>query len=95
MPVGRDAENDGVPIGFMVLGDHWNEHKVLRIARAVEEDHEGVLGRPLSRGCCRREGCASNIWTWLLSGRRRLRKAGWRRYLCVWGRGRDKEEEVS
>ena len=48
--------------------------------RVVEE--KGVLVI-YGRGCCPGGGGCGR------------QAGGWRRYLCVWGRGRDKEEEVS
>mmetsp|Transcript_4388 Transcript_4388/g.9660 ORF Transcript_4388/g.9660 Transcript_4388/m.9660 type:complete len:108 (+) Transcript_4388:1540-1863(+) len=37
VPVGYAS--DGLPIGVQLMGDHWNEHKLLRIANALEEGY--------------------------------------------------------
>jgi Asp-tRNA(Asn)/Glu-tRNA(Gln) amidotransferase A subunit family amidase len=36
VPIGYEKET-GLPIGFQLMGDAWNEHKLLRIAAVLEE----------------------------------------------------------
>ena len=36
VPIGYDE--DGMPIGLQLLGDHWNEHKLFRAARTIETE---------------------------------------------------------
>lgn len=43
VPVGFDASNDNMPIGFQLMGNHWSEAKLLRLARTVEAD--SAIGR--------------------------------------------------
>ncbi|CAK9103901.1 Fatty acid amide hydrolase (AtFAAH) (N-acylethanolamine amidohydrolase) [Durusdinium trenchii] len=45
VPAGYDK--DGMPIGFQLLGDHWQEHRLLRVAHALEVGHL-VRKKPLA-----------------------------------------------
>ena len=40
VPVGADESNMNMPVGFQLIGKHWGEDEILRVARAVEDTHQ-------------------------------------------------------
>ena len=47
-PIGFDVTNNGMPVGFQILGDHWGEDTVLRVAKTLESLHRWVPPRDFS-----------------------------------------------
>jgi Asp-tRNA(Asn)/Glu-tRNA(Gln) amidotransferase A subunit family amidase len=47
-PIGFDATNNNMPVGFQIIGDHWGEDKVLRVAKSLESLHPWVPPRDFS-----------------------------------------------
>jgi Asp-tRNA(Asn)/Glu-tRNA(Gln) amidotransferase A subunit family amidase len=46
-PVGFATEGDvELPVGLQLIGTHWTEHKLLRIANALESSYTNSLHRP-------------------------------------------------
>ena len=48
-PIGFDESNDNMPVGFQIMGDHWKEDTVLRVAKALEARHPWVPPKDFAR----------------------------------------------
>ena len=50
VPVGfasaADDSNVQLPVGLQLIGKHWDEHKLLRLAHSIEQGHTSALKRP-------------------------------------------------